>query len=86
MAVDARSAGCSEYEVPPPPPAAAHVGTPPDTVNTCELEPIASFDNVFVAEAYMMSPVVHDVCAVPPCVASVAVVPAVTRPLVFTVT
>ena len=37
--------------VPPPPLAAAHVGSPPDSVNTYPLVVAANFESAFVAEA-----------------------------------
>jgi hypothetical protein len=40
-----------------PPDEAAQVGTPPAKVKTYPFVPAASFDNVFVAEAYKISPV-----------------------------
>jgi len=43
-----------------------HAGIPPDTVNTCPVVPIGSLAKVFVALAYMTSPVVYVDNAVPP--------------------
>ena len=43
-----------------------HDGIPPETVNTCPVVPIGSLAKVFVALAYMTSPVVYVAIAVPP--------------------
>ena len=49
--------------------AAAHVGIPPATVRTCPVEPIPILARVFVALAYITSPVVYVANPVPPEVA-----------------
>ena len=67
-----------------PPPAAAHVGTPPATVSTCPVVPIANLLAVFVPLSYSISPVVvigdkalyaaaAVVCPVPPCAMAIVV-------------
>ena len=50
-----------------------HAGNPDTNFRTCPLVPFASLDNMFVAEAYKISPVVYVVIFVPPF--SIGIVP-----------